>query len=117
MLSQSLQSSSQAKITRTSAPAVDATVRTVVGATMAMPVLTEMGVTAPTTAPNVTDQMTQPEMRTFVPPFTAGAPVSTSVPSSPSPQVRTRFDDREPTWYLGVCSSLKSQVRFSLVLI
>jgi hypothetical protein len=29
-----------------------------------------------------------------VPPFTAGAPMSTSIPSSPNPQVRARFDDR-----------------------
>lgn len=38
--------------------------------------------------------MTQPEMGTFVPPFTAGVAVSTSVHTSPNPQVRTRFDDR-----------------------
>jgi len=33
-------------------------------------------------------------MGTFVPPFTAGAPVSTSVLTSRNPQVRARFDDR-----------------------
>jgi len=33
-------------------------------------------------------------MGTFVPPFTAGVPVSTTVPTTPNPQVRTRFDDR-----------------------
>jgi len=70
------------------APVVSASVSTSVGATMVMPVSTEMGVTAPTTTPTVTAQMTQPEMGTFVPPFTAGVHVSTSVPSSPSPQVR-----------------------------
>jgi hypothetical protein len=35
--------------------------------------------------------MAQPEMGTFVPQFTAG--VSTSVPTSPNPQVKIRFDD------------------------
>jgi hypothetical protein len=73
---------------------VGGSVSTVVRATMVMPVSTKMGVTAPTTAPTVTAQMTQQKMRTFVPPFTDGVHVSTSVPSSPSPQVRTRFDDR-----------------------
>jgi hypothetical protein len=29
-----------------------------------------------------------------VPPFSTGVPVSTSVPTSPNSQVRTRFDDR-----------------------
>jgi len=29
-----------------------------------------------------------------VPPFTAGVPVSTCVPTSPNPQLRARFDDR-----------------------
>jgi len=33
-------------------------------------------------------------MGTFVPPFTDGVPVSTSVPTSPNPQVRIRFGDR-----------------------
>jgi hypothetical protein len=61
---------------------------------MAMPFSTEIRVTAPTTAPTVTAQMTQPEIGTFVPPITTGVPVSTSVPTSPNPQVRTRFDDR-----------------------
>jgi hypothetical protein len=60
-----------------------ASVSTAVGATMAMPVSTEMGVTAPI----VTAQMTQPEIGTFVPPFTAGVPVSTNVPTS-NPKVR-----------------------------
>jgi len=94
MSSQSSQSYSQAQITRAFSPAVGASVSTTMGATMAMPVLTEMGVTAPTTAPTVTAQMTQPEMGTFVPPITASVPVSTSVLTSPSLQVRTRFDDR-----------------------
>jgi len=69
---------------------VGAIVSMAVGETMAMPVSTKMGVTALT----VTAQMTQPEMRTFVPPFTAGVPVSTSIPTSHILQVRTRFDDR-----------------------
>jgi len=72
---------------------VGANVSTVVGATMTMLVSTEMGVTAPTT----TATMTRPEMRTFVPPFIAGVPVSTSVPTSPHPQVRPRLDDRYVT--------------------
>jgi len=54
-----------------------------------MLVLTEMGVAAPTTTP-----ITQPKMGTFVPPFTTVVPMFTSVPTSPNPQVRTRFDDR-----------------------
>jgi len=33
-------------------------------------------------------------MGTFVPPFIVGVPVSTSVHTSPNPQVRTRFDNR-----------------------
>jgi len=33
-------------------------------------------------------------MGTFVPPFTGGIPMSTSVPISPHPQVRARLDDR-----------------------
>ena len=59
---------------------------------MAMPILTEMGVTASVTAP--TTIVTQPEMGTFVPPFTAGVPVSTSIAASSYPQFRDRSDDR-----------------------
>jgi len=59
---------------------------------MAMPVLTEMGVTASLTAP--TTAVTQPEMGTFMPPFTAGVPVSTSILASSYPQFRARNDDR-----------------------
>jgi hypothetical protein len=59
-------------------------------ATMAMPVLTEIEVTAPTT----TATMTRPKIGTFVPPFTTGVPVSNSVPMYPNPQVRPRLDDR-----------------------
>jgi hypothetical protein len=83
MSSQSLQSSSQAHVTETSIPAMDASVPTALGATMAMSISTEMGVAAPTIAPTVTAQMTRPKMGTFVSPFTAGVPVSTSVPTSP----------------------------------
>jgi len=61
---------------------------------MAMSDSTEMGVTAPTTVPTTTATMTRPEMGTFVPLFTAGELVSTSVPTSPHPQVRPRLDDR-----------------------
>jgi len=59
MSSQSLQSFSQAQITQTSTPAVDASVPTTLGTTMAMSVSTEIGVIAPTTAPTITSQMTQ----------------------------------------------------------
>jgi len=90
MSSQSSQSFSQAHFTRASAPAVGASVSTVVGETMAMPVSTKMGVTAPT----VTATMRQQEMGNVVPPFTVGVPVSKSVPTCPNSQVRSRFDDR-----------------------
>jgi hypothetical protein len=60
---------------------VGASVSTAVGVTMAMLGSTKMGVTAPTT----TATMTLPEMGTFVPPFTACVPVSTSVPTSLHP--------------------------------
>ena len=94
MPSQSSQSSSQEQFTRAFAPSVGPSVSTAVGATMAMPVSTEMGVTTSTTVLTITAPMTQPEMGTFVLPFTAGVPVSTSIPTSPNPQVRARFDDR-----------------------
>lgn len=60
------------------APTVGASMSTIMEATMAMPILTEMGVTAPTTVLTTDAPMTQPEMRTFVPPFTVGVPMSTS---------------------------------------
>jgi hypothetical protein len=90
MSSQSLKYSSQEQITQTATSAVGASIPTALGATMAMSVSTDMGVTAQT----VIAQMTRLEMGTYVPPFTAGVPVTTSVPTSPNPQVRTRFDDR-----------------------
>jgi len=62
------------------------------GATMAMPVSTKMGVTSSITAPIIV--VTQPETRTFVPPFTAGIPVSISTHASSYPQVRARINDR-----------------------
>ena len=73
---------------------MDAIVPTALGVTVAMPISTEMGVTAPTTAPTITAQMTQPEMGIFVLPFTVGVPVFTGVLASLNPHVRTRFDDR-----------------------
>jgi hypothetical protein len=76
---------SQAQFTRTSAPSAGVIASTVVGATMTMPFLTKMGVIASTTALTITTPLTQPEMRTFVPPFTAGVLVSTSVPTSRNP--------------------------------
>jgi len=56
-----------------------------------MPVLTEMGVTAPLTV-LTSSPMTRPEMGSVVPLFTAGVPSTTSIPSSPL--VRPRLDDR-----------------------
>jgi len=90
--SQSSQSSLEAQSTWASAPTVGAGVSTAVGATMAMTVSTKMGVTAPTTALTIDVAVRQPEMGTFVPPFTDGAPISISIPVSP--QVRPRLDDR-----------------------
>jgi len=94
MSSQSSQSSSQAQSTPVFAPSVGASVSTTVGATMAMPVTIETGITASTTAPTIIAAMTQSEKGTFVPPFTAGVPVSTSIPAFRNTQVRARFDDR-----------------------
>ncbi|KEH37985.1 endonuclease/exonuclease/phosphatase family protein [Medicago truncatula] len=58
---------------------------------MAMPVSTETGVTAPSTV-STSSPMTRQKMGTFVPPFTAGVPLTISVPSYPL--VRPRLDDR-----------------------
>jgi len=77
--SQSSQSFSQVQST------VCVGVSTTVGATMAMPVLTEMGITSPTIASTTAAAVTQRERRTFVLPFNAGVPVSTSIPVSPYP--------------------------------
>jgi len=62
-----------------------------------MPDSAEMGVTASTTSPTITAPMTRLEVVTFVPLFTAGVSVSTSVPTSRHPQVRPRLDDRYVT--------------------
>jgi len=91
--SSSSQSSSQTPFLQATTPSGDLNVSTAVGATMATPVSTEMGVTAPTTVLTSTP-MTQPEMGTFVPPYTAGVPLSTSVLGSPLPSVKLRPDDR-----------------------
>jgi len=69
-----------------------ASVSMAVGAAMAISVSTEMGITTSTTAPTTAAAVTRPEMGTFVPLFTSGVLVSTSVPISP--QVRPRLDDR-----------------------
>jgi hypothetical protein len=61
---------------------------------MTMPISTEIGVTAPLTASTTASPMTQPKMGIFVPPLTAGIPVSTSIPKSPHPKVRARLDGR-----------------------
>jgi len=72
--SASSQSSSQAQTTHASAPLVGASVLTIVEATMVKPDLTEMRVTASTTAPTVIATMTPPKMGTFVPPFRSVQP-------------------------------------------
>ena len=66
---------------------------TAVGATMAMPVSMETGVTTRSTV-STSAPMTRPKIGTFVPPFTAKVPLSTSVPSSPLPSLRLRLDDQ-----------------------
>jgi len=68
-------------------------VSTSMGATMAMPGSTDMGVTAPSTVSTST-QMTRPEMGTVIPPFTAGVPSTTNMPSSNAPSNKPRSDDR-----------------------
>ena len=89
--STSSQSSSQAQSLQAITHLGDLNVSTIMGATIAMLVSTETGVTAPSTV-LTSSPMTRPEMGTFVPPFTAGIPSTTSVPSSPL--VRPRLDGR-----------------------
>jgi hypothetical protein len=81
--SSSSQSSSQAQPLQATFPLGD--LSTPVGATME--------VTAPSTISKST-QMTQPEMGTVIPPFTAGAPSTTNMPSTSAPLNRPRLDDR-----------------------
>jgi len=57
-------------------------------------VSTAMGVIAPPIVSTTAAAMTQPEMETFMPPFTTSIHVSTTVPMSPHHQVRARLDDR-----------------------
>jgi len=89
--SSSSQSSSQEQSLQATTPLGDLNVSTVVGVTMAMPLSTETRVKVPSTV-STSSPMTRPEIGTFVPPFTAGVPLTTSVPSSPL--VRPRLDDR-----------------------
>ena len=89
--SSSSQSSSQAQSLQATTPLGDLNVSTAVGATMAMPVSTETGVTASSTVLTFSP-MTRLEMGTFVPLFTASVSLNTSVPSSPL--VNPRLDDR-----------------------
>jgi hypothetical protein len=84
---------------------VGASVSTVVKVAMARPVSMEMRVTASTTAPTIIAAVTRSEMVTFVPPFMAGVTVSTSVPTSPHPQVRPRLDD----WFITMQSLSREQ--------
>jgi hypothetical protein len=93
MSSQSLQSSSQAQITQTSTLAMDAIVPTALGGNHSHASFDGNGSNCSHNR-SVTAQMTRPEMGTFVPPFIVGVTVSTSIHTSPNPQVRTRFDDR-----------------------
>jgi len=80
----------------------------VVGETMAMPILTNMGAAAPTTALTITASMTQPEMGTFVPPFTAGVPMSTSIPASPNSQRFVTMHNLSREQLYGIYRSCKS---------
>lgn len=82
----SSQSSSQAQSTHASAPTVDASVSTTMGATMAMPVLSSDNCCC-----SCSDTTRNGN---FWPPFTTGVPVSTSFSASPYPLVRVGFDDR-----------------------
>jgi len=88
--SSSSRPSSQAQSLQATTPLGVLNVSTAVWATMAMPVSTEMGVTTPSTV-STSSPTTRSEMGTFVPPFTVGVPLTTSVPSSPL--VRPMFDD------------------------
>ena len=87
------QSSSQAQSLQATSPLGGLNVSTPVGATMAMPGSTELGVTAPSTV-STSVQMTRPEMGTVIPPFTTSVPTTTSIPSSSAPSNRPRLDDR-----------------------
>jgi len=90
-VSSSSQSSSHAQPLQANSPLRDLNVSTPVGATLAMPGSTEMGVTAPSTISTFVS-MTRPEMGIVTPSFTTGVPSTTSIPSSPL--VRPRLDDR-----------------------
>ncbi|KEH38136.1 hypothetical protein MTR_2g461890 [Medicago truncatula] len=78
-------------ICQATSPLGDLNVSIPVGVTMAIPVSTKTGVTAPSTV-STSSPMTPPEMGTFMPPFTACVPSTTSVPSFPL--VRPMLDDR-----------------------
>jgi len=90
----SSQSSSQAQSTHASNPYSGCQCVNCHGATLTMPVSTEMGVTAPATVSTTAAAMTQPEMGAFVPPFTTSIHVSTTIPMSPHHQIRARLDYR-----------------------
>jgi len=93
-------SSSQAQPIQATSPLGYLNVSTSVGATMDMPGSTDMGVTAPSTVSTST-QMTRPEMGTVIPPFTAGVPLTTSMPSSSAPS-KCKYTERfegTTVWY------------------
>jgi len=52
-----------------------------------------MGVTAPTTVLTTAASITQSGTEAFMPPFTAGIPMTTSIPVSPHAHIRARLDD------------------------
>jgi len=91
--SSSSRSSSPAQPLQVTSPLGYLNVSTHVGETMAMPGSMEMGVTAPSTVSTST-QMTQLELGTVIPPFTAGVPLTASMPSTSAPSNRPRLDDR-----------------------
>jgi len=64
------------------------------GASMAMPISTEIGVTTPSNVSTTVAVVTQPEIGSFVPPFTTNIHVSIVIPISPYPQVRAILNDR-----------------------
>jgi hypothetical protein len=87
----SSQSSSQVQLLQATSPLGDLNVSIPVGATMAMPVSTEMGVTASSTV-STSVPMTRPEIGTVITPFTAGVPSTTNISSSSL--VRSRLGDQ-----------------------
>jgi len=91
--SSSSQSSSQAQSIQATSPLEGLNVSTPVGATMAMPVSSDMGVTTPSTV-STSAPLTRPEMGNVIPLFTVGVPSTTNIPSTSAPSNKPRLDDR-----------------------